>query len=331
MSKLYLHTSMEKIIMNDSLVLQLQRLSLDESTSISNLLRKAYFVARKLNITDVKDFLSKELNGYSEDDHIAPFRIMKGDLVAHDGKKEIDIELNTSHLVEFNFCRSPIHTLEEVYKHDPSSDVIYTKITDEKMLSKIQSQIREQDTRTYSNIGIIESESQKQLFEMMRPQYKILLKISKLKYNHIFNTLRAFISEWSIQLEEQGYTDENFQFTKEVGMSINNNYNINTVNSIIGDINNSTVNQSNDSDFKGNDALLRESLQKHHVHENDINEISTILKQVEPPKEKNHLPLQVNNWLKKMVGKSIDGTWEIGVATAGSVLSQIICLYFGLM
>lgn len=317
--------------MSDSIVLQLQRLSLDDNINVSNLLRKAYFVARKLNISDVKDFLSKEINGYSEEDIIPPFRTMKGDLIAFDGKKEIELNLTSSHISEYYFCRNAMHTLEEVYKQYANNDIIYIKVSDEKTLINIKEQIRQHDNRMYSNLGLSNNILHNELFEIMRPQYKILLKINKLQYNHIFNTIRSFVSEWSIQLEEQGYIDDRFQFTKEIKMSVNNNYNINTVNGIIGNINNSTVNQNNTSNFKGNDDLLRESLQQKSVPQEDIDEISEILKQSQPPKDKNNLPPEVDGWLNKMVGKALNGSWEISVATAGSVLSQIICLYFGIM
>ncbi|UVV75375.1 AbiTii domain-containing protein [Pantoea agglomerans] len=317
--------------MSDSVVIQLQRLSLDENCNISELLRKAYFVARKLKISDVKEFLIKEINGYGEDEIIAPFRIIKGNIIANDGKQTIEINLSTNHLAEYNFCRAPVHVLEEIYKSHSNSEFLYTKISDKKVVSKIESQLVDEQNKLYSQLGLPISMLKIEAFEQMRPQYKILLKINRLSYKHILSTIRLFISEWSIQLEEQGYTDENFQFSKEVEMSINNNYNINTANSIIGDINNSTIYQSNTSNFKENDVLLRESLNQKLVPEEDIEEISKILKQIAPPKDKDNFPPQVTEWLKKMVAKSLEGSWEISVATAGSVLSQILCLYFGIM
>lgn len=317
--------------MSDSIVLQLQRLSLDDSANVSDLLRKAYFAARKLNISDIRDFLSKEINGYNEADIIPPFRIMKGNLIAYDGKKEIELNLTRSHTSEFYFCRHAMLTLEEVYKQHTNNDIIYIKVSDEKILRDIKEQIRQRDNRMYLNFGLSNEILHDELFETMRPDYTVLLKINKLQYNQIFNIMRSFVSEWSIQLEEQGYIDNNFQFTKEIEMSVNNNYNINTVNGIIGNISNSTVNQSNTSTFKGNDNLLRESLQQKSVPQEDIDEISKILKQSEPPKNKDNLPPEVDGWLNKMVGKALNGSWEISVATAGSVLSQILCLYFGIM
>ncbi|HGE5896305.1 TPA: hypothetical protein ACGGRP_004439 [Escherichia coli] len=308
--------------MSDSIVLQLQRLSLDESISISNLLRTAYFVARKLNISDARDFLAKEINGYSEDDTIPPFRIMKGDLIAFDGKREVEINLVSRHVCEYYFCRYPIHTLEEVYAKN--SDNIYIKVSDIKVLKDIQEQIKKHDDRLFSKFGLTNS-----VLDTFRPHHRILLRVNRLQYNHVFSIMRYFISEWSIQLEEQGYIDDNFQFSKEVMMSVN--YNINTVNGIIGNINNSMVNQNNTSNFKGNDDLLRESLQQKSVSQEDIDEISQLLKQSEPPKDKDNLPPKIDEWVKKMIKKSLDGSWEISATTAGSVLAQIICSYFGIV
>ena len=48
------------------IVIELQREALDESISIESLMRKAYLVARKLNLKDFEEWISQEQNGYKQ-------------------------------------------------------------------------------------------------------------------------------------------------------------------------------------------------------------------------------------------------------------------------
>lgn len=63
----------------DSLVLELQRDALDRNIHITDLLRKALLVSRKLKIKDIEDWLSGELNGYNET-IIPDYRQVSGEL-----------------------------------------------------------------------------------------------------------------------------------------------------------------------------------------------------------------------------------------------------------
>ncbi|PBP83936.1 hypothetical protein [Pseudomonas syringae] len=65
----------------DSLVLGLQKDVLDRSIHITDLLRKALLVSKKLKITDIESWLNSELNGYI-DKEIPDYRIVYGELKA---------------------------------------------------------------------------------------------------------------------------------------------------------------------------------------------------------------------------------------------------------
>jgi len=65
----------------DSLVLELQRDALDRGIHITDLLRKALLVSRKLKIKDIEAWINNELNGYTENS-IPDYRIVYGELKA---------------------------------------------------------------------------------------------------------------------------------------------------------------------------------------------------------------------------------------------------------
>ncbi|MDU8605054.1 hypothetical protein [Pseudomonas syringae group sp. 247E2] len=63
----------------ESLVLDLQRDVLDRSIHITDLLRKALLVSRKLKIADIEEWLSAELNGY-DGKSVPSYRILTGEI-----------------------------------------------------------------------------------------------------------------------------------------------------------------------------------------------------------------------------------------------------------
>lgn len=63
----------------ESLVLELQRDVLDRSIHITDLLRKALLVSRKLKISDIEEWLSDELNGYNGKS-VPSYRTLTGEL-----------------------------------------------------------------------------------------------------------------------------------------------------------------------------------------------------------------------------------------------------------
>lgn len=54
------------------LVLELQRDALDRNTRVSDLLRKAFVISRKLNISEIQEWINYELNGYPREEAKIP-------------------------------------------------------------------------------------------------------------------------------------------------------------------------------------------------------------------------------------------------------------------
>jgi hypothetical protein len=85
---------------------------------------------------------------------------------------------------------------------------------------------------------------------------------------------------------------------------------------------------TNFNNAKGNVAELQEALKKNRVANEDILEISEIVTADVPQQQV--LGPKANGWILKMLSKSLDGTWELGIATAGGVLTEIIKKFYGL-
>jgi hypothetical protein len=72
---------------------------------------------------------------------------------------------------------------------------------------------------------------------------------------------------------------------------------------------------------------LRQELTKLNVSESDIEEISLIV-QEEHPDHTGKFKAKTNGWIGKMLQKSLDGTWDLGIATAGGILAELLKAYF---
>lgn len=80
---------------------------------------------------------------------------------------------------------------------------------------------------------------------------------------------------------------------------------------------------------KGNSNSLRTELLSNGISEEDVGELIEILENEKPNEIENKPGAKAGNWIKKMIGKSVDGSWQIGLGTAGDLLAQAIGKYYG--
>lgn len=66
------------------LVLELQRDCLNREVPVSDILRKAHVVAKKLNQVEIQEWIRYELNGYPDDDIVPEYREIRGTPMAMD-------------------------------------------------------------------------------------------------------------------------------------------------------------------------------------------------------------------------------------------------------
>ena len=81
---------------------------------------------------------------------------------------------------------------------------------------------------------------------------------------------------------------------------------------------------------KGNKEKLVKYLQENGVSEQDAAELAEIIDTEKPNVENKTFGKKVNEWTKKMIGKAVDGSWNIGIGAAGSLLAEAIGKFYGL-
>lgn len=188
--------------MPDGVVLQLQREAIDEKTDIEVLLRKAYLVARKLELKDFEKWILSEQNGYKE--KIPEYRMVGGSIKAwnpYRGWIPVVFEGEIGDILSKLPLGIPISSISDSYNNSDGS-VCFTVpggISD--LLNKNGNYV----------------------------QTKYTFHSSRAELRKIISSVRNRILEWAIMLEESGIIGDGFSFTEnEVKVaresSVINNY-----------------------------------------------------------------------------------------------------------
>lgn len=174
--------------MVEGIVIQLQREALDENIDIETLLRKAYLVARKLQLKEFEEWIISEQNGYKGD--IPPYRTVSGEIKAwnpYHGWIPVIFEGEASDMFNRMPVGLPIAAISDVY-NDSDASVVFTvpgALTE--MLNKSDS--------------------------ILKTNYSF--RSSKAELRKIISAVRNRILDWSILLEENGIVGEGLSFTDD--------------------------------------------------------------------------------------------------------------------
>ena len=78
-------------------------------------------------------------------------------------------------------------------------------------------------------------------------------------------------------------------------------------------------------------STLEQILAENGVSSDDITELKDALDYDPMPSTSESFGPKVSSWICKMIGKAAEGSWNIGVGTAGNLLAQVIAKYYGLL
>jgi hypothetical protein len=130
--------------------------------------------------------------------------------------------------------------------------------------------------------------------------------------------------------EEFGNLTEIEDLKKEKG-KINN-----IMNQTIITGNGNLVNTGDNSNIKNEVTVkladkesLKTKLQEEGVQEEDISELIQIIDQ-DIPKDSKLYGSKVNVWVQKMISKALDGSWQVGIGAAGTILAEALQSYYGI-
>lgn len=285
----------------NSIIQELQSEAYDPKISTSNLLRKAYIVAKKLKITEFAEWLHEELNGYESYNTTPNYRDIKGDLRAWNPYQgwvpAIINDTELSSLASSSKVMQSIPELERLAQADSNG-----------MVMQFADGLRNQ------------------LSEMFGVETNFQLHFGKSQIEKIIESVRNIVLDWALKLEEDGILGEGLSFTKEEKEKAKKNeYN---VNNYYGDIQNSQIQQNttnsnqymNFENIKESEVLrvlklIKENLDSIEFNETDGavvgSEIQTIDAQLKSPKPN-----------KNIIGQSLKTIRNLMEGMSGSLIAS---------
>lgn len=295
------------------IILELQKEALDKRTQISDLLRKALLVAKKLKVQEIESWIMCELNGYSNNNEIPEYRHLSGEMKAHN---------------PYNGHWMPIMFPEKMSALHQN----LIKQTCGQSVAEVETLIKECQEDGGELILQYPPKTQAQLIKAASLSSPPVLFVSSARLPSILDTVRTRILEWALQLEEQGIIGENLSFsTAEKEAASNVNIHIGTMNhsQIQANAKNSSQSiqaiQIDPKALKGfiknlEDAIPQLSLDTQSSSELK-SELATIKAQAESPKPKQGILKETIQSIKTI----LEGT-AAGVLTEGLIRSADVLL-----
>ncbi len=277
------------------LVIELQKACLNERISVAELLRKAHFIAQKLNIKEMVDYCVKELEGY-HNENVPDYRKISVEYKVHVLNKWVPIGITK-----------------------PMDSILIRSVN--LSVGEMERFLRQEATEMFMSVP---EEQQNQICKWcgLQQNFEVRSFYPKNLFIRIIDTVRNRISEWSVALEKEGILGEEFEFTEEEQENakhmtiININGSVSGSN-VVGHMEHSSVTINNNNfDFEALKKLIAkieadlENAKNIEAEKTDSlkEQITLLKKSVEEKNETSTIDL-----LKQLaVGAASSGIWSIG-------------------
>lgn len=175
-----------------SIVKDLQQDWLNPQVKTSDLLRKALYVAKKLEVKEFEMWCSKELQGYTGEGVTPEYRMLTGEFVAlnpYMGWVPVYCsDAKTAERMSKRGCGQSIPELESLVERSKDSDSFYSSYPKKTELDLLKS---------------------------IDPLIKPRLRLSHSELIKIINSVRTILFNWAAQLERDGILGESLSFTEQ--------------------------------------------------------------------------------------------------------------------
>ena len=289
------------------LVEELQKDCLNPEKTVSALLQKARFIAKKLDKKEMVDYCTFELEGYTKGP-VPEYRkvpVTYKALNPYRGWIPVDIPSPLSYMLNRSLFLS-IGEMEDFLKKDETT-----------MMMSVDAEIQE---RLYDLFGT-------------PVRFEMKCFFSKTQFVRVLDTVKNKISDWALDLERKEILGDEYQFTeqeKDVAktMTVIINGNVNGANVVGNMINSSaTVNNNDKIDFESLKQLVKQVKKELEKEQNaDSGMAVTLTEKVELLEQsiENRDEGSVIDTLKNIaIGAIASGIWQVG-AMVSSYISTII-------
>ncbi|MXV49460.1 hypothetical protein GS399_00630 [Pedobacter sp. HMF7647] len=303
------------------MIKEIIKLLSDDEKSLTTPLLKTQVFASRIGNVPLYEWVNKELNGFNYSDEIPEYRIAKA---------------------------SPIGTISDGYNYQQNTmlpvSIFGDKIAKELIKFKIDDGVKSLEDTSTGKYGdtiikpmgadfcaMLTREAQKNGAEIQIIEGRIQVHIGE--FVNSISKIRAKFLDLILKLEQQFPEIDEYSIDKnELNKSVTHimtqiNIHSSGEGNIITSGNHNTI-TANVNVTKGDISGLKDELIKNKVNIDDTNEIADIV--AVESLENNQFGPNVKKWLSKMVNKSIEGSWEVGVAAAGGLLVELLKKYYGI-
>ena len=296
----------------------------DSNQSLEAPLLKTKVLASRLKNTALLDWVDKELSGYPLKEELPDYRVYAAHLEMDYilgfnqlNNQLVPIQMLTDRVGEIlqnaDFSQS-VAMLETSYLANKSGTL---QIPLPSALTALVQNSIQSTNRHNSRIQIL----------------SIRKSVPATILTQVLASIRKRLLDFMLKLEEEfgeevditSLREKNPQITTIVNTTINNTGHGNVTNT--GD--NATVN-AHINIQQGNFRSLSDALRANRVVEADIVELEEIIQSDLVDQEAEKFGPRVNQWIQKMMGKALDGTWQVGIGVAGGLLVELIKAYYGI-
>ncbi len=201
------------------------------------------------------------------------------------------------------------------------------------IVEEIKNEVQEHHFKRLQRISKVANEINSEIGQVWNRKYDDKIKdYGEKKFLHVeqvYGDTRDMavnlldISNIASRLKDYIGKNNNMGNKNKLGDLSNNTFNGYTT-IIVGDNNNVTYTITEGSFYS-----LKDMLSKNGVSSEDISELKMILESEKPNNVKKIFGNQTNGWVSKMISKSLDGSWSIGIGAAGKLLADGIKAYYG--
>ncbi|WP_417909917.1 response regulator receiver protein [Candidatus Electronema sp. PJ] len=286
----------------------------DESQNLVGALLKTKILLHKIGKQDLVDWVNNELNGYSAASAVPAYRVLKTQILGDisDGYYQ-----KSAHPI-------PTGHLQQSFKNYPVRQG----------LGAIESLLQSEGERLAVPISM---EANGRLSEGLANGFQVQRAWSQVQFadvKQITTQVRSRLLDFVLYLNEAlpgNLTDAEIE-TRAASTDAENIFN----NAIFG--NNTTIIIGNGNTqkvtatiIKGDFNTLSETLRHQGVNDSDINNLKSAINDdaLAPVHEPNTFGVSVKSWIKEMMSKAVDASWQVELGVAGSLLASALQRYYG--
>jgi hypothetical protein len=171
-----------------SVIVELQRESLDQNVSVSELLRKALVVARKLKLVELQKWIENELNGYK--DEVPDYRVASGQIRGW----------------------NPYNGWIPLIFEDPKEADALSKRGCSQSIAEIEDLLQGESSTLHMPYP---QHIQRKLSKGFEYETEVSLFVGRGAIVRIVDSVRNVVLNWALELEEQGVLGQGLSFSEE--------------------------------------------------------------------------------------------------------------------